>query len=420
MSTLRIRIPESGLGADGGDLLPWAQIGKDGALQRSGRALLADIAKSDHIELVVPAGVVLLTNIKLPPVRGAKLRQMLPFAVEEQILQDPEDVHVAAGPRQPDGSTPVAVIEKAWLRGVLDALKQAGFVPQRVLIETLLPNFEPGSWTLAWNGAESFVRTGSFSGFALNAADEAIPPLELAQSLKVARAQQNAPQPIVVRPVAGGADTALPNTDMWADALGTSVVLEREWDFASSAAPAGGSIDLLQGDFAQTLGVKDLLPRLKPALVLAGLIALLQFGITSFEWWRLSREKQQLENQMVQTVRGVFPDAKVDKDIVETVLQTRVNYLRGASGEMTTGDFLPLLQQLAPLVRGTPGTKIKNLSYQDGELRADLVLPNEASADALKAQAPQAPVQLKVEAVNRSAAGSEARIVLRVKPRSTS
>jgi general secretion pathway protein L len=412
---LRIRIPESGLGADGADLLPWALIGKDGAVQRSGRALLADIAKSEQVELIVPASVVLLTSVKLPPVRGAKLRQMLPFAVEEQVLQDPEEVHVAAGPRQPDGSTPVAVIEKAWLRAVIDTVKQAGLMPQRILVETLLPNFEPGSWTLAWNGPESFVRTGTYSGFALNAVNEAIPPLELAQSLKLAREQQNAPQPIVVRPVAGGTPGALPNTDVWADALGTSVVLEREWDFASAAIPNAGSIDLLQGDFAQNLGMKDLLPRLKPALTLAAMIALLQVSSAGYEWWRLSREKQALQAQMVQTVRGVFPDAKVDKDTVETVLQSRINYLRGASGEMTASDFLPLLQQLAPVVRSAPGTKIKSLAFLDGELRVDLILPSEANPDALKAQAPQPPVQLSVEAVNRSASGSEARIVLRVK-----
>jgi general secretion pathway protein L len=411
---LRIRIPETGLAADGSDLLPWALINKEGAVQRSGRALLTDIAKSDHLELVVPASIVLLTSVKLPPVRGAKLRQMLPFAVEEQVLQDPEQVHVAAGPRQPDGSTPVAVIEKVWLRSVLDTLKQNGLVPQRVLIETLLPNFEPGSWTLAWSGAESFVRTGTYSGFALNAVSEAIPPLELAQALKLAREQQNAPQPIVVRPIAGDSGSAPPKTELWADALGTSVVLDREWDFASSATPTA-SIDLLQGDFAQTLGVKDLLPRLKPALALVGLIALLHGGAAGFEWWQLTREKQALENQMVQTVRGVFPDAKVDKDIVATVLQARIDNLRSAAGETNPGDFLPLLQQLAPLVRATPGTKVKNVSYQDGELRADLLLPSEASADALKGQALQGPAQLNIEAVNRSASGNEARIVLRVK-----
>lgn len=411
MSILRIRLPELGAAADPTAAWHWALIGSDGKPERTGStAQLSDLPRADRVEAILPAGMVLLTNAELPPVRGQKLRQLLPFAVEDKIVQDPEMAHVAAGTRAADGSTALAVVDKAWLQEQLDALSKAGVGVEHAWVETLLPPLEPGSWTVVWQGLEGFVRTGAQQGFALNAAAPGMPPLELIQALKAAQDGDNPPPQIVLRVAAGSSNA--PNPEGWSQVLATTVMRDREWDLAQSGVIGPGAIDMLQGDFAPSWGAKELWPRLKPAAVLLGLIAALQVGATAFDWWRLSRDHKQVRAQIEKSFRSVFPVGVMSQFPADQV-KRELTRLRSASGETGAGDFLALLERASFLLRAQSGVTVKSMGYEQGSLRVDVVLPDLGSVEALKSRLQSEGASARVEGVNQKSDGSaQARVVV--------
>jgi general secretion pathway protein L len=120
MTILQIYLPESGLSNDSDISLRYALRANSGELQRNGTGQLNDLPRADRVDIIVPASLVLFTEVKLPPVRGQKLRQLLPFAVEEKILSDPDQVQVAAGQRDAAGITRVAIVDRAWLDASCD------------------------------------------------------------------------------------------------------------------------------------------------------------------------------------------------------------------------------------------------------------------------------------------------------------
>lgn len=121
--------------------------------------------------LLVPAEAVLLASVELPPGRGQVLRQAAAYAVEGMLATDVERCHVVAGARAADGTTPVAVVERARLEAWIEAAATAGLAPAAAVPEPLALPLEEGCATVAVDGARAVVRTGPAAGFGGEAAN---------------------------------------------------------------------------------------------------------------------------------------------------------------------------------------------------------------------------------------------------------
>src|SRR5262249_7770989 len=79
-------------------------------------SLAATRAVGRRICVLVPGTDVLLAEPEVPMKAGTKLQQVVPYALEEQLADDIDDLHFAIGKRAPDSQrTPVAVIRKALM-----------------------------------------------------------------------------------------------------------------------------------------------------------------------------------------------------------------------------------------------------------------------------------------------------------------
>lgn len=405
MATLRLYLPESW--SDGGtpEPLEWALCGAAGAAVASGRAPLAELPRAERLELVVPAAAVLLTSVVLPA-RGEKARRLLPFAVEERLAVEPESVHAAIGPAAPDGATPVAVVDKAWLERALALVAAAGLRPRRMVPETLLPECDDAAWTLVWNGSGGFVRSGACAGLAVDGGTAGV-PLALTAALQEAGAAGRLPQRVAVRVTPG---SAAPDCMQWTTALGLPVSRGPDWDWRcadSAAAP----LDLLQGAYAPRGFALENLSRFKPALAILGLIVLLQGAATLADGWRLKREQRQLAARMEASFRQAFPEATA---VVDPVLQMQrqLAALTRAAGRPEAGDFLPLLAQVAPLLEAAGDARLVGIGFDRGVLRLDLMLAGNDAAEGLRRRLAGAAVKAQVAPAAATAQGVPARVTV--------
>ena len=366
-------------------MLEWALRDERGSVLSQGRDELAKLPGANELELIVPAGVVSFSRVKLPAGKGEKLRRLLPYAVEDRVAGEPDALHVAMGPTL-DGETAVAVVDKAWVTRVLRLFASAGLKPRHMLPETLLVGILPGSWSVVWAEPEGFVRAGECVGQML---DDGAPPLALRLMLDEARLAGRAPARITVHGDVEG-------LDLWSEILGLPVVSATGWDWRTadgSAVP----IDLMQGEFSPRSSLPEFLPRLRPALVLLGLIALLQFGGSVADWWRLKSEKQQIVKKMEQDFRQIFPEEKVLVD-VPLQMQRKLDDLRRNAGSMSENDFIPALARLAPLLAASGQNKVERINFERGALKVEMLASAGGYANELRSRLQGASLKAEVNA----------------------
>lgn len=129
MSSLIVLLPSIGnFDAAGWEAteMPYALFDRRGQVVRAGRAHREAWPKAASTVLVLAARDTLLVDVNLPPVKGEKLRRVLPHAVEEYLIGDAQQSHVAVGPTaNGNAARPVAVVDRErfgdvirWFNGV--------------------------------------------------------------------------------------------------------------------------------------------------------------------------------------------------------------------------------------------------------------------------------------------------------------
>src|SRR5689334_4643299 len=87
-------------------------------------------AAGRRICVLVPGTDVLLAEPEIPAKAGAKLHQLVPYAMEEQLADDIDDLHFAIGKRVEDSPrVRVAVIARPLMDSWLATLRSNGLEP---------------------------------------------------------------------------------------------------------------------------------------------------------------------------------------------------------------------------------------------------------------------------------------------------
>jgi general secretion pathway protein L len=349
---------------------PWALCDDKGALLQSGTATLANLPQGHDCIAIVAAEHVLSITATLPPGGRRRWLTVLPYVAEEFTLADPEDNHVVPGPALPDGRRMLAVVDKAWLKNIVDAARNAKLSLRRMVAESLLPPLTPGSWTLVWDGSGGFVKTAAGNGTTLDLGDAGAMPLALRLSLESA---PQLPNKIEFRFTADVAAEQR-NVPQWPD-LQLPLVATADWDWRREVIPED-ALNLLWGNFAPRAKIQEWWPKLRRAAYLLLAVFVVELLGSNIEWALLANEKNQLKQEMQRTFRSTFGDAVT---LVDAPLQMQRNLaeLRHAAGLPDMGDFLPLLNASGRALAALPLGSVAAMHYEAGRLDVDVKLANE-------------------------------------------
>jgi len=375
---LQVYIGDDAFGGDPA-ALPWVLRDAGGRVAGSGVAAPAAMPHADRCEAVLAGSRVLLTSVNVPS-RGGKLRQLALFAVEDQLVSEPESVHVALGAAGADGAQAVAVVDRDRLASLLRMLAQAGIALHALWPETQLPPLAPRSWSLAWDGDRGVLRTGLQAGMAVEAGSDVHPPPMLEYALREARRRNATPDRLVVLLKPGATP---PEHAAWGAALGVEVEAGGPWDWSDAAfARDANRIDLLQGEFAPAGTARELWSKFKPVAVLAALLLLLNGGAVLADWLMLRHERDRIKADMESVLRTAFPETNV---IVDAPLQMRrkLAEMRAAAGAAGASDLLPLLARVSGALSQKANASVKAIEYDRGTLTLELT--GAASAAELQA-----------------------------------
>ncbi|MFQ5754642.1 MAG: type II secretion system protein GspL [Acidiferrobacterales bacterium] len=370
--------------------------------QSSDLAELRTSWKAAHVTVWTPPGDTLLTHVSLPTRSWSKIQQALPYALEDQLLGDPEKLHFAYH-RQRDGTLAVAVTARERLQVWLEALRDSGLVPSRLCPATLALPLDAGDWSLLFTDHRLWVRTGLFAGFVCPVALETAPPL-LSTAVTEARSKHTAPARLTVfdPPAAFQADA-------WRASLGSEIETSQRsfWQTGASTPPP---LNLLQGEFAPSGKLRDSLRPLRLGASVLTVWFLGAIGFSLWEWWQLNEQHRSNRQAMVQLFQKTFPEAKVVLDPARQ-MERNLQSLQHQSGDAGSGGLLALLAQAAPVLRAHPNVTLQTVKYADAKLTLDLRLPDFETLEVIKNTLSETRrVRVEVLAANSRASGVEGRL----------
>lgn len=357
----------------------WAARDAHGQLQQGRVARLEELpANVRGARLVVwtPGAESLLTQVSLPTRARAKILQALPYALEDQVLGEPETMSYAFRPLA-DGKLAVAVTAKDRIDAWREALTLAGLRPACVAPITLGIPYTSPDWSAAFIDSGLAVRTGSDAGFDTALAGDAVPPI-LVAALREARAGEQAPAQL--RVFNAPRDW---QPDAWAEALGLPVVRDDEPLWLRLEPPAG--ISLLQTGVSGGGQLHPVVHKLRPAAIMFAVWIVAGFLFNAWEWVQLSRTGKQQRDEMTALFRRTFPDAKT---VVDPALQMQrsLNDLQARGGAGNPGDLLPLLGELVPALQGNPNIQLQGLQYAENGATLEIHAPDFQALEAIKNQ----------------------------------
>jgi len=382
----------------------WLRLDTEGRPQGSIHAgTLADAASEasgQRVVVLVSGADGLLTRVDMP-VRGRqRLLRAVPYALEEQLSEEVDNLHFAVGMAQEDGGWPVAVISKQFMDSLTADFLEAGLDVQQVIPEILaLPNNGDETSVLVENDV-ALVRTGSSSGFAVDSDNLGI-------MLAARMTDEEAALPslhLFVRE-----DELRPDT---AEYVGETRVEAFAGDPLNVFARGleGSSMNLLQGAYSRSGDWARLLRpwRATAALLVTGII--ISNVVMGIDYFRLSRESEQLHAEIEQTFKEALPETRriVNPRIQ---MQQQLDALQRRQG--TGGGFLSLLSQSGSVLKGMQGVQVSGATFRAGRLDVDLTVNNLQLLDQLK-QALMENGRLSVE-IQSATTGQDQRVQSRLR-----
>lgn len=339
---------------------------------------LSPLSLGDETVAIVPAGALSWHRVQLPAGSLARkmrkdagtprLRAVLEGLLEDQLLDEPAQLHFALQPGARDG-TPVwvAVCNRAWLRSAVEALQQMGTTVQR-----LAPEWVPQD--AGMEGPSTCWVTGTPESAHVVWTDDQgvhVLPLDAQQGLPAALQGKTFARVFAEPAVAALTERVLHRESHMDVQVQSATERWREtathgWDLAQfDLARRNPWIRRLQ----QAASNLWRAPQWKPVRWTAAALLVIQLvGLNAFAWHakgQLEQQRRDIRNALVTT----FPHVTV---VVDAPLQMEreLSALRQSSGKVTTKDLEFLLTGFGSIDDGTL-TQLapKAIDFTAGELR---------------------------------------------------
>jgi general secretion pathway protein L len=382
--------------------------------QRGSLSLAAAVWRSGRVVVLAPAAQILLAEPELPPGGGTKLARAVPFALEEQLTEDVDQLSFAIGHRRSSGGTPVAVVSRSVLQGWIADLSAAGIDPQAIYPDISAMPENPGQTVLWLENDRLAVRRPGALPFAVELAPvrEA---LVVAGVIGDPLLQPEEPKP------KESAILYLTRED-WVRVQGEFEDLLEEFAslkvqlLSDGALPwlargmnTSDAVNLLQGEFSRSTDYSERWRRWRLAATLAATLLVVHVAAQALQIRQAKHESAALDSQISQVFSSAMQgDPSADP---RRQMQSKLDRIRksGAGPQY----FLRTLQTLSGALAAAPKTTISALSYRENALDMTVNAPSLAALSELTQFVGKDGLAAEIQSSNPVATGVEAHLHIR-------
>jgi general secretion pathway protein L len=309
----------------------------------------AQTLKGNPVDLLLPMELCSWLRSEPWPSARRPNAQAIAFAIEEQLSETLEQLHLSVGTRDAQGRYPVMVIGRERFAAVLTLLTEAGVQVRSVFVDAdLLPQDQAlGVW---WFGR--WVLGGGLAA-RLTLSDDGL---------------------ALIRPM-------LSSDRQWRD--------EREGDVDQWLIDGHGqAINLLHGDFAKKR--RPLPWRVGGVAIL--MLLLLNWGASETRIRYLENESRQLYSHSEQQFRALYPE---QTRIVD--LAAQLTALQGQGTQSRGGHIAGLVKRVEQVIGASP-VEVKRIEFRDGDgWKIQLTINSFAELELLRERGRQQGLPVRVD-----------------------
>lgn len=378
------------LGADENALASWIAVDNAGTRRTPPVIGALHEAHKDvgdrEVIVLVPAGETSTLTCDLPA-KGARLRAALPYALEEQVADEIENLHFAAGPRREGGDLPVVVVAHEQMTAWLGQLQEAGIRPSRMVPEDHGLAFVPNTLSLLVAENQIIFNDGSQAQFVM----QDVTPIDVLTAAGIlgedGSADEAAERPKHLLVYCEPTDEQLFSND-WSqlrqhlDSVDINLLPDGVLPRLAVTAASGAGVNLLQGHYGESTDIGALFRPWRFAAMLLLALGVLGVAGKAIDYYRLTSEEAALKEQFTAEYRKIRPDdTREVMDPLGTV--TSIRRSLGTPGS-APAVFLPTLQQLAIAMQESKDAAIVAISYRAGVVDVRLTAPDVATLDKIQ------------------------------------
>lgn len=356
------------------------------------------------VVVLVPATEVVFTRAAVPGKSRARVLQALPYVLEDQLAEEVEQLHFAAGQRDAEGQLAAAVVARSRMDAWIARLSAAGVQPDFMVSEMQLLPYAAQAWCVLQASGVAVLRTDAQQGCATDVQN-------LGAVVQAALHEAGAARPERLRLIVMADETAAEGAMVEGVESLVEVHAGHPLLLLAKHFDPQTVINLLQGAYSK----REQIGRLwRPWRVAAALLAfwlVFEVGVVVFEASRLARVQQQLATDIEQLYRASFPGArKVVNPRVQ--MQHQLDALRASVGT-SKSDFLGLLASASTGLRADPAIVLSGISYKERQLEIAVEVSDMQALDQLKQRLAQSQLAVEVQSVAAHAGKVEGRLHIR-------
>jgi general secretion pathway protein L len=345
---------------------------------------------------------VLLKEISYLPNERKHLAKTLRWSLEEQLIDDIDDLHIAVATLSDDLAV-AAIVRKELMTQRLTNLSEQHIQARHLVPEPLLLPWQADQWTAAiqHDGQRWLWRTGAGSGFAchehdlqlmlkLSAEDRGLPEKIIIYSDNIERDKQHLPK-------------ALNHTETQTGALAESVEWRNTTDMPSVNVPV---VDLLQGEFAPRIAWEKIWKQWRTTAFVAAAALIAQFIYAGVDYQLAKRQDVNLRQQIEQSYRQAIPTG----NIIEPTRQLKRKLSSFSS--TNSSHFMPILQDVTTEISSNKALSLQGLSYneQKKSLQLTLIADNFNAVETLRNALATKGLEAKLASSNAEGSKVRARV----------
>jgi general secretion pathway protein L len=410
--TLLLRLPPNGQ-----EEAEWLTLSEaddsQSARQRGPLTLAAAVSGSGKVVALAPATQILMAEPVLPPGSGVKLARAVPFALEEQLTEDVDQMSFAIGRRR-SGGTPVTAVSRAVLQGWLAQLRGAGLEPVAMYPDISLMPDNPGQTVLWLEKSRLAVRRPGALPFAveLSPVSEALvvagviaDPLDTAAEPKVPESAVL----YVTREDWAQSESEFDELSGKFDSLKVQLLPDGPLPWLARSLETTDAVNLLQGEFAHTTDFAARWLQWRTPAYLAAILLAVHIGGQWLQFRQAKHEAAALDSQIASVFSAAMPGEPMQDP--RRQMQARLDRIHkvGASPEY----FLRALKVLSGALAIAPKTEVDALSYREQSLDMRVTAPSLAALSPLTQFIDKQGMTAEIQSSTPVAAGVDAHMQLR-------
>ncbi len=380
------------------------------------------MVRGRKVVLLLPDHEITLSTVNIPSKNKKQLAQAVPYALEESLAEDIEDLHFTIhalkaekNPKEPGENTSnddntnntnlVAIINRARLSDYLDKLSSHHIPVHFVLPQLFTLEYHPNCWTILLEekpaaptlGTTPHTQVRLTELFGFNCPQDMLDiflPEQLEKQTPEAiysnLSSDQLPESVGEIPLKQSSETGLVKQNSIMSAL---------------------PLNLLSGFVRKRKASKINFKPWKPVFALGGLLGAIWLGILGWQNITLGKQLKQLDNAIIKVYKNTFPKGR----IVDPPQQMASKLKALESGSTKTAETpLPLIATVGPLLKTHKALTLHEIRYQDDELRLIVGAPDLNSLENFKREAAkQAHLDIAIKTSTTTADKVEATLVIK-------